>query len=367
MIDVVNLLCDLVALPTQQSGPDGIAGNERALCDYLSPLLSGLGADEILTEDAPRKHGGPGAYIFARWGQPTTILNAHIDTVPANTGWTHDPWTPQRSATRIGGLGACDTKGAIAAGICAVQSLPLSQRKNIGLLFSGDEERGTASVDKFLMSSHRGSVRRAIVCEPTARRAGIAHRGVLSYRAVLRGEGGHSSKADHLTKPLAGLCRLATALDDYAIAQMNIGSAGMRGLCMNIAGLSGGVAFNVIPTSAELMFSLRPAPGFDLLQWQHTLAGMVQRIDARIEIQQAVDHSPFGAIDAAAMTTWVAPYVTSVGHLDFWTEAALYAEAAIDAVVIGPGDIAQAHSADEWIAIDDLHWAVTTFSKLLTT
>jgi acetylornithine deacetylase len=364
MIDPLQLLCDLVAMPTQQAGPDGVAGDERAVCEMLAPLLRDLGA-AVHIEDAPRKHGGPGAYIFASWGTPTTLLNAHIDTVPANSGWTTPPWQPQRTATRITGLGACDTKGAIAAAIAAVQAIPAAQRQGFGLLFSGDEERGTASVDKFLASPRCQNIKRAIVCEPTARRAGIAHRGVLSYRVRLQGEGGHSSKADHLTKPLAALARLATKLDDYAIANLHAGPSAMPGLCLNIAGLTGGVAFNVIPTSAELQFSLRPAPGFDLAAWEQTLAGFAHAIDPRITIEQAVDHAPFASLDGAAMQAWVAPHVSSVGPLDFWTEAALYMAAGIDAVVIGPGDIAQAHSADEWVAIDDIHWAVATFTQLL--
>ena len=367
MIDPIQLLCDLVAMPTQQAGPDGIAGDERAVCEYLAPLLQQLGADHVEIEDAPRKHGGPGAYIYASWGRATTLLNAHIDTVPANNGWSQNPWQPQRSAERISGLGACDTKGAIAAGLAAVQAIAPADRQGFALLFSGDEERGTASVDKFLASPLRSTIQRAIVCEPTARRAGVTHRGVSSYRARLQGEGGHSSKADHLTKPLAALARLATRLDDYAVANLHTGPIDMPGLCLNIAALTGGVAFNVIPTSAELQFSLRPAPGFDAAVWQKSLASFAAAIDARIEITQAVDHAPFASLDANAMTAWVAPHVRSVGPLDFWTEAALYQAVGIDAVVIGPGDIAQAHSADEWVAIADIHWAVDTFRQLLQT
>ena len=114
------------------------------------------------------------------------------------------------------------------------------------------------------------------------------------------------------------------------------------------------------------MFSLRPAPGFDLLGWQARLAQMATSVDPRIIITQAVDHAPFASLDPAAMTGWVAPHVKQVTTLDFWTEAALYASSGIDAVVVGPGDIAQAHTANEWVAITDLHWAVATFTAMLT-
>jgi acetylornithine deacetylase len=365
MIDPVDLLCDLIAIPTQQAGASGTGGDERALCEFLAPKLRSMGADEVSITDAPRKSGGPGAYIFARWGTPRTVLNAHIDTVPANTGWRSDPWTPIRTADTVTGLGSCDTKGAIAAGICAIAAMPSTARRDMGLLFSGDEEHGTASVDAFLQSPARSDVSRVIVCEPTGRKAGIAHRGVLAYRAKFQGEGGHSSKADHLSKPVAAMARLATLLDDYAVAQAHVGPAGMTGLCVNIAQLIGGVAFNVIPTDATLMFSLRPAPGFDIAQWRSRLAQMAASVDPRIVIEQAVDHAPFASLQPAAMSSWAAPHVLAVTSLDFWTEAALYASAGIDAVVIGPGDIAQAHTANEWVAIADLHWAVATFTAML--
>jgi acetylornithine deacetylase len=197
-------------------------------------------------------------------------------------------------------------------------------------------------------------IKEVIVCEPTKRVAGIAHRGVLSQRATLTGPGGHSSMADHLPKPIARLARLATALDDSAMRRVNDGPPGMTGTCMNIASLSGGIAFNVIAARAELEWSLRPYPGFDRADWTRELA----RIAEGITVETMIDHPPFAARPEATLVKAVAPFADSVGPLHFWTEAALYAEHGIDAVVIGPGDIAQAHAADEWVTLEDLDWAV---------
>ena len=94
MSRVADLLSELVAIPTHQAGPDGTSGNERRLCDHLAPLLRERGADEVIVADAKRTDGSPGAYIFARWGTPRRIINAHVDTVPANAGWSRDPWKP---------------------------------------------------------------------------------------------------------------------------------------------------------------------------------------------------------------------------------------------------------------------------------
>jgi acetylornithine deacetylase len=358
---VADLTAELVAFPTQQAGPTRGAGDERAICEYLAPLLRGAGADEVIVEHAARSDGGPGAYVFARWGTPRRIINVHVDTVPANAGWSRDPWTPHVADGKLYGLGSADTKGAIAATLVAMEA---TRPRDFGVLFSGDEEAGSGAMHAFLAGPRLAEIREVIVCEPTARTAGVAHRGVLGQRARLTGPGGHSSKADFLPKPLARLARLATALDDAGVRRVHDGPAGMQGTCLNLAALSGGVAFNVIPGKAELDWSLRPYPGFDRAGWDAEVAALAAAVDPEISIETTIDHVPF-LCDALA--DHVRGFVRSVGSLDFWTEAALWAAAGKDAIVIGPGDIAQAHAADEFVALDDLEWAVGLFRSLLRT
>jgi len=352
---VADLLAQLVAFPTQQAGPERGAGDERALCEFLAPLLSARGADEVIVESTVRTDGSPGAYVFARWGTPRRIINAHVDTVPANAGWSRDPWQPHLDGGRLYGLGSADTKGAIAATLIALDG---AAPRDLGVLFSGDEEAGSAVMHAFLRSPHAAAIREVIVCEPTARAAGTAHRGIIAQRATLLGPGGHSSKADYLPKPVAQLARLAAALDDVGRRRVLEGPPGMTGTCLNIAALHGGVAYNVIPARAELEWSLRPYPGFDRAAWDRDVAELVAEIDPMITVATELEHGPF-ACDA--LTELVRPFAARIGPLDFWTEAAMWSAHGADAVVIGPGDIAQAHAADEWVALDDLDWAVALF------
>src|SRR5262249_31928435 len=159
---------------------------------------------------------------------------------------------------------AADTKGAIAA---AVAALELARPRDLGLLFSGDEEHGGSCMQAFLRTDAARWVQRAVVCEPTSLAVGTRHRGVMAFLAEARGEGGHSSRADQLKKPVVELARLAVALDQWAQHNLELGPPGFRGLCVNVASLAGGVAFNVVPPRAELVFSLRPPPGADLRQF----------------------------------------------------------------------------------------------------
>ncbi|MBA3393240.1 MAG: M20/M25/M40 family metallo-hydrolase [Deltaproteobacteria bacterium] len=356
-----QLLAELVAFKTQQAGADGIAGDERPICEHLAPLLRARGADEVAIGSGTCTDGRTGAYVLARWGTPRRIINAHIDTVPANAGWSRDPWQPHIADGRLYGLGASDTKGAIAATLVALDT---AKPRDFGVLFSGDEEAGSGVMQAFLASPHAAPIREVIVCEPTARAAGIAHRGVLAQHATSLGPGGHSSKADHLPKPIAKLARLAAVLDDAALRRLHEGPAGMTGTCLNLAGLTGGVAFNVIPARGQLEWSLRPYPGFDRASWDREVAELARAIDPQITLETTLDHEPF-ACDALAELA--RPFAKRVGALDFWTEAALWAAAGKDAIVIGPGDIAQAHAADEFVELADLAWAIELFRAVIET
>ncbi len=173
----------------------------------------------------------------------------HIDTVPANTGWSRDPWTAELDSERVWGLGSADTKGAAAAVLVALER---TRPRDVGILFSGDEERSGSCVRAFIEAGHARGIERAIICEPTRRTAGIAHRGVIAARASVRGKGGHSSAADHMPKPIVAMARVAVALDELAKRHLHRGPVGMQGLCVNVASIEGGVAFNVVPRQRQL-------------------------------------------------------------------------------------------------------------------
>tara|TARA_R110002096_G_scaffold44526_1_gene119973 strand:- start:12557 stop:13684 length:1128 start_codon:yes stop_codon:yes gene_type:complete len=353
----VERLCKLVAHQTVNPG-----GDELGLCNQLAALLRELGADEVTVTTVDRTADTDGAYVYARFGTPTLLLNVHLDTVPANSGWQRDPFVAEVTDGRVYGLGSCDIKGAIAAILTALEG---GTAKNLGVLFSGDEENGSRCVPHFLANNDTQSIKQAVVCEPTARCAGLAHRGVLAYRAHYVGKGGHSSKADSMEKPIVELAKLALKLDAIATEDLHKGPDGMKGLCMNVAKLTGGVAYNVVPDLGELSFSLRPAPGFDQAAFEARLEAARLASHPKITIEQITDHHPFGCGDEAGIRDLVGAHTEQFVGLDFWTEAALLQAAGIDSVVIGPGDISQAHTADEYVLLEDLQWAIDMFAGII--
>ncbi|HEX3903013.1 MAG TPA: M20/M25/M40 family metallo-hydrolase [Polyangia bacterium] len=354
---LVDRLAELVSFDTQNP-----AGEERPLVHRLAGELAALGARTVDEVEV-----GDHAYVYARFGEgpPRLLVNAHLDTVPANSGYTAPPHLLVQRGDRLHGLGTADTKGAIAA-VLEV----LGERKPgrpVGILFSGDEEHGGSCMDAFLASAAAEGLERAIVCEPTGCRVGVRHRGIGAATVSLGGPGGHSSLVDRLVNPVAVLARAAVALDEMGIAHRGLGPAGFPGINLNVAALDGGIAFNVIPTRATLSFSLRPAPGTRI---EELFAEAEQRVRAAAA-PQAIEWTlvkaslPFATRDLAAFAPLLGDRLGDVVDLGFWTEAARFSEHGIDAVVFGPGDVGQAHAADEFVTLADLETARATFATVL--
>jgi len=358
---VENRLAELVAFDTRNPG-----GKEQPLAEKLARDLSELGARSVEVFSVAGHYS-----TFARFGSesPALILNAHIDTVPANEGFTSDPFTLVRRDRRLYGLGSADTKGAIAAILEAIASRKSAGRppENLAVLFSGDEELSGASIRQFLGSHRTRGVSRAIVCEPTGCRVGTRHRGVYAAKITARSPGGHSSLAETIPNPMAALARAAVALEELGARSRHLGPAGLEGICMNIAALDGGVAFNIIPAVAALTFSIRPSPGVDA----QTLAAEAQACVQTAAAPLATDWDVF-ATNPAFATREVATFAPLLGDavqtpvdLPFGTEAGQFVEKGIDAVVFGPGHIEQAHKGDEFVPLDELVQAVRIFEQVM--
>jgi len=356
---LVERLTELVSFDTQNP-----TGDEAPMVRRLAAELRTLGATSV-AEAAVGRH----AYVYARFGAgvPRLLLNAHVDTVPANAGYTSPPHELVRRGSRLHGLGSADTKGAIAAILEALAAGPVT--RPVGVLFSGDEEHGGTCIRAFLDSEAARGLTQAIVCEPTQCRVGARHRGIGAATATLQAEGGHSSRVDNMVNPIAVLARGAVALDDMGVALRAEGPPGFKGVALNVAALDGGKAFNVVPTRATLSFSLRPAPG---ARAEPLLAEAERRVrTACAPHGEAIDWVVVAARpslqsrDLPAFEPLLGARVAAAVDLDFWTEAAVLAERGIDPVVFGPGAVGQAHAADEFVELAELEDAAATFARVL--
>jgi acetylornithine deacetylase len=366
-MSLVQRLAEIVAYDTQNP-----VGQESRLAEKLARDLRAAGAREVVLLETGT-HAS--AYAVFGPGAPEVLLNAHLDTVPANQGYSAPPHLLVERQGRLHGLGTADTKGAIAAILEA-----LSRRHgealsppSVAVLFSGDEEKAGTCMRDFL--ARRASLpgattlKRAVVCEPTGCKVGSRHRGIAAIEVRAQSPGGHSSLVDEIPSPLARLARVAVALDDVGTAWRHRGPLGFQGLCLNVAALEGGIAFNVIPSEGRLLVSLRPGPGVALepLLQELEAAARAAASPTPLAWKTITGNPPFATRDVAAFRPLLGTRALHPVDLMFWTEAALLAEAGIDAVVFGPGDIAQAHAADEYVSRADLETALDAFTALLAT
>jgi len=328
---------------------------------YLRGELSRFAPDRLIMKEVPRSRGkSNSAFVLAIWGAPKTVLNVHIDTVPSGQGWDSDPLELIEKDGRLIGLGTSDIKGAAA---CILAALEATEPKDVAVLLSGDEEHGSEVMPALIKAGHLQGVQNAVVCEPTSCRVGRRHRGMLAIRADFAGPGGHSSLADKTARPLLDAARLAAAIGDYADAHMEYGADPYKGLCVNIGELRSDGAYNVIPTSASLLMSMRPPPGDDVMARRSEIYAIAQQSCPDAKLDMIVAFEPFATRDISIFEAFFDE--SEIVDLPYWTEAAMMSAAGINTVVYGPGNIDQAHKPNEYVEIEQLNLAARHYARAL--
>jgi len=306
-------------------------------------------------------HGSGHVTLFARRGRPEVLFNCHLDTVPVGDGWRMPPLELTVRDGRAWGRGSCDIKGAAAA----LLSVAETTDSPMAMLFTSDEEgAGGCCVREFLATDAAGDFGQAVVCEPTGNRAVLSHRGYLSVLGHFNGTAGHSSAfraLDDSAVHAAG--RWIAAAVEYCAAEAEAD----RHTCFNVGRISGGIKSNVIADGCDLHYSARLSPGQDnqaLLETLSGLAGAGQRAEWKVPFSGPP--LPSGGRDSDAARTFAERYGLAVTEgVDFWTEASLFSDAGMDAIVLGPGHIEQAHTVDEWVALDELETAAVQYRNLV--
>ena len=359
MLDnVLRHLEALVSFDTRN--PPRLIGT-GGIFDYLRAQLPGFRIDVV-------DHGAGAVSLLAVRGTPHRVFNVHLDTVPASDGWSADPLRLRVSGERAIGLGACDIKGAAAGLLHAVAA----SSGDAALLFTSDEEANDPRcIAGFLGTKH--GFDQAIVAEPTRCEAVLAHRGISSVLLRFQGEAGHASGANALA---ANALHQAMRWGANALAlvegEASARFGGMTGLRFNIGKVEGGIKANVIAPSAEVRFGFRPLPSHDV-DVLHARLGACASAGALERYEETFRGPPLPAGDIAAAEErrlaardLADELGLAIGSaVDFWTEASLFSQAGLTALVYGPGDIAQAHTADEWVALDQLHRYTESVTRIL--
>ena len=358
--DVLRHLEALVSFDTRN--PPRLVGT-GGIFDYIRAQLPGFRC--TVTD-----HGDGAVSLLAVRGNPKRLFNVHLDTVPASPAWSADPLVLRVTGDRAIGLGACDIKGA-AAGLIAAANATTGAA---AFLFSSDEEANDARcIEAFLGSVH--GFHEAIVAEPTGCEAVLAHRGISSVQLQFKGEAGHASGAAALdASALHQAMRWGARALDLVEAESHLRFGGLTGLRFNIGRVEGGIKANMIAPSAEVRFGFRPLPSQDIDEL-HLRFGACAAPGALERYQENFrgPSLPSGDVATAEEQRLLARDLADelqlpIGNaVDFWTEASLFSRAGMTAIVYGPGGIAQAHAADEWVALEQLQRYAGSIARILGT
>lgn len=372
-----ELLGDLIALPTISTD------SNLEMIALLANRLGDLGAHVDIQTD----HTGTKANLLARIGpeEPGGImLSGHTDVVPVeDQDWTSDPFAMRRADGKLFGRGSCDMKGFIAAAVAMAPRFAAQDlRRPVTFAFTHDEEVGCLGA-RNLQDILRNSDTRpalAIIGEPTEMRIIEGHKGCCEYTTRFTGLEGHGSRPELGVNAVEYAARYIGRLLDLREHLRHRAPPGSLfeppWTTINIGRMSGGHAHNVIPGLAEIDWEMRPVQDSDqafvreeIERYVRTsLLPAMRRVDpeATIETEVIGEVAGLEPMDMNAARDLVARLTGANGTdlVSFGTEAGLFQQLGMSAVICGPGSIAQAHKPDEFIEVDQMSQCLDMLHKL---
>jgi acetylornithine deacetylase len=364
----LDILSRLVSFNTISSN------SNLALVRYVENYLDDLG---VAFETIPNEEGSK-ASILARIGpdEPGGIIfSAHSDVVPVEEQrWSYNPFRMTIDDGRAYGRGTCDMKGFFAAVLAAAPMfLSASLRAPVYFAFSYDEEIGCAGVAPLIhrISEIGLAPSVCIVGEPTLMEPVTAHTGKQIFECEFFGTPMHSSLVPRGRNAISEAVKVLHTLNDFAL-----GLRVQRGVdprfpiaypTINVGTIEGGKATNIVAEYCKFVVEYRYPPGAP----EGALREELERVfssasKATGRFQETTSYPSFTASNgshAVALVTEIASQ-NNPRAVNYGTEAGMFAEAGIDTVVLGPGDIRQAHQPDEFIEISQLDACDKFFQRL---
>jgi len=365
----INILTDLIAFKT-------VSGeNNSKLIDYCDNILKPLGANSFRTFDDEKKRVNLFATIKAKKsnGKKPIILSGHTDVVPVSKSWSTDPFKATIKEDKLFGRGSCDMKGFIA---CTLAYAPIFSKSNldrdIHFSFTFDEETACQGAPILIKELKKRNINNGIciVGEPTNMKIIDAHKGCYEYTTHFEGLAGHGSAPDkgvnaveYGAKFINKLLELRKTLKSKAPKDSVFEPPYTT---LQIGGISGGIARNVIADKCRVDWELRPVIKEDGIFVNSEIDKFIneellpemKKIYPKSSIKKEIIGEIIGfereqKSDACDLISNITGD-NSRDVVSFGTEAGLFQEIGISTVVCGPGSIEQAHKVDEYIKLNEL-------------
>jgi acetylornithine deacetylase len=311
---------------------------------------------------------------------PWLLFECHLDTVGID-GRIPEPFGGGIVDGRIHGRGACDAKGSAAAMLWALATYAAGVARpwNVALLLTVDEEVSRAGIDTFLLE-HRGTIpgpiAGAVVGEPTRLRLVTAHTEVMRVTIRTDGRAAHSSDPSAGRSAISMMLPVLEALEGRYLPGLRASHPLTGPAVGSVNVIRGGSQVNIIAASCEIEIDRRTVPGEDGAQVLAEVESLLSDLRAGhpglvVTTLDPIVHAPLDPAPGTGFASLVAAALAARGSdptpagVRFGTDAGALSAAGIPAVVLGPGDIAQAHTDDEWLDLSELDRAVELYLAIM--
>jgi acetylornithine deacetylase len=373
--DALALTRALVAVDSRNPSLAPGAPGERAAAQLLATTLKEWGFAVDLIDSVP---GRPNvlARIGGGHGGRSLMLNGHLDTVDV-AGMTHAPFAADERDGRLYGRGSTDMKAGVAA-MCAAAARAADTDLGGEVIIAAVVDEEYASLGTRTLLESGVTAHAAIVTEPTRLAISPAHRGFAWLDVTVEGRAAHGSRYDVGIDAITHAALLIAELDAHQRVVLTQRTHPLLGHASLHAGtISGGTGISTYPDRCTFSLERRTLPGEQGADFAGEVESAIARVRARLPDFRAtvapglvqepndvpLDHAIVTALQAACGAEG-AP--ARVEGLSCWTDAALLTAAGIPAVCYGPGDIALAHAAEEYVAIDEIARATAVLTRLVT-
>ena len=375
-----ELLAQMVGFNSIFRDQSGREQPELPLAEHLQSLARGWGFEAHLL---PVPGHAPNLLIThpVSASAPWLLFDSHMDTVDV-AGMTIDPFQAEIRDGRIYGRGACDTKGTGAAMFWALRTLAADQKvtSNTAILFSVDEENTQIGARTFVTEQVKQldwEPIGAIVGEPTEMKLVTAANGVVRWTVEATGVPAHSCDPELGRSAISDMAKIVLAIERDYIPAIEVSHPLTGKAQCSINMIEGGLQINIIPEKCRVRIDRRIVPGEDpqaVLPAVEQVLDDVRGEDPQLEVNQE-SNQVVAAIDPALSVSFadaVGSVLAAEGFdptpagVPYATNGNSFSPAGLPTVVLGPGNIAQAHTRDEWLDREQLRLGVRAYQSLMT-
>ena len=357
---LTSMLEALIATPSVSSVDPGLDQSNQVVINLLADWLETAGFRTELVE-VPGHSGKVNLIATLGTGPGGLVLAGHTDTVPYDAQrWSHDPFHLTEDNGRLYGLGTSDMKSFLGIAIEAARGLRVQDLgRPLAILATADEESSMSGARALAHASHPIG-RYAVIGEPTGLSPVRLHKGVMGEAVRLTGRSGHASEPSLGRNALDGMQEIMgdlMAWREELERRYHHPAFALPSPTLNLGHIHGGDNFNRICGDCELHLDLRVLPGMSAEDLRSELASRVAAIAGRRGLEWEVE--PLFASIPPAETPRESAIVEAgemlTGHaaeaVSFGTEAPFFNQLGMETLILGPGNLAQAHQRDEYLEV----------------